>query len=153
VTSTVTNALAVAVSKQGVRSAISEARLADAARIALRAEKVRHALISITLVTTPRIAAINAKHLKHRGPTDVISFGFSREKNGPVVADIYISPAVARENARRAGVGIREELVRLVVHGVLHALGYDHPEGDARLKSPMWRKQERLVSRAMRTAK
>lgn len=147
-----TSALAVSVSRQGVRSAISEDRLANAARIALRAEKVRHALISITLVTTRRIAAINATHLKHRAPTDVISFGFSQEKGGPVVADIYIAPAIARANARRAGVGIREELVRLVVHGVLHALGHDHPDGEARVLSPMWRKQEALVARAMRRA-
>ena len=146
------SALAVAVSRQGVRTAIAERRLAEAARIALRAEKVRHALISITLVTSRRIAALNARHLDHRGPTDVISFGFSRERGGPLVADIYIAPAVARDNARRLGVGIREEMVRLVVHGVLHALGHDHPGGDARLASPMWRRQEALVRRAMRRA-
>jgi probable rRNA maturation factor len=111
---------------------------------------VRHALVSVTLVTNRRIAELNALHLTHRGPTDVISFAFSRERGGPLVADIYIAPAVARENARRLGVGVREELVRLVVHGVLHALGHDHPEGEARLRSPMWRKQEALVGRAMR---
>jgi probable rRNA maturation factor len=142
--------LVVAVSREGVRPGISEARLAHAARVALRAEKVRHALISVTMVTSPRMAAINARHLGHRRPTDVISFGFSRERGGPVVADIYVAPAVARRNARRHGVGIREELVRLVVHGVLHALGHDHPDGDARLRSPMWRRQEALVKRAMR---
>lgn len=146
------SALSVAVSSQGVRAPISAVRLADAARIVLRAEKVRHALISITLVSAPRIAAINTKHLKHRGPTDVISFGFAREKGGPVVADIYIAPAVARQNARSAGVGVREELVRLVVHGVLHALGHDHPQGESRRHSPMWRRQEALVARAMRPA-
>jgi probable rRNA maturation factor len=146
------NALVVAVSRQGVRPAIAEGRLEEAARIALRAERVRHALISITLVTSPRIAALNEKHLDHRGPTDVISFGFSRERGGPLVADIYIAPAVARANARRLGVGIREELVRLVVHGVLHALGHDHPDGEARFRSPMWRRQEALVKRAMRRA-
>jgi probable rRNA maturation factor len=144
------SALVVAVSREGVRSAVSEARLVAAARITLRAEKVRHALISLTLVTAPRIAAINATHLKHRGATDVISFGFARERGGPVVADIYIAPAVARDNARRHGIGIREELVRLVVHGVLHALGHDHPDGDARVRSAMWRRQEALVTRAMR---
>ena len=145
------NSLAIAVSREGVTSPVASARLADAARIVLRAEKVAHALISVTLVSPARIAAINAKHLKHRGPTDVISFGFVRERGGPVVADIYIAPAVARENARRHGVGYREELMRLVVHGVLHALGYDHPDGDARLKSPMWRRQELLLKRAMNT--
>jgi probable rRNA maturation factor len=144
------NALAVAVAREGVRSAVSEARLADAARLTLRADNVTHALISITLVTAQRIAALNAKHLRHRGPTDVISFGFSRERAGPLVADIYIAPGVARENAKRLGVGVREELVRLVVHGTLHALGHDHPDGDARLTSPMWRRQEALVARAMK---
>jgi len=131
---------------------MADARLAEAARIVLRAEKVRDALVSITLLSPRRIAALNAAHLGHRGPTDVISFGFSRDRGGPVVADIYVAPAVARENARRHGVGIREELVRLVVHGVLHALGHDHPGGDARLSSPMWRRQEALVRRAMRRA-
>ena len=117
----------------------------------LRAEKMRHALISIALVTSSRIAAMNSRHLNHRSPTDVIAFGFAPDRGGPLVADIYIAPAVARANARRLGVGIREELVRLVVHGVLHALGHDHPDGEARVRSPMWRKQEALVRRAMRT--
>lgn len=147
------NPLAVAVARDGARSAVSGARLAEAARVVLRGERVRHAMISITLVTSRRIAALGARHLGRGGPTDVISFGFSRERGGPVVADIYIAPAVARENARRVGVGVREELVRLVVHGVLHALGHDHPDGDARFRSPMWRRQEALVKRAMmRTA-
>ena len=144
------SALAVAVSREGVRPPVADARLSAAARLTLRAESVRHALVSVTLVTAPRIAALNAKHLGHRGPTDVISFGFARERGGPVVADIYIAPAVARTNAKRHGVGVREELVRLVVHGVLHALGYDHPDGDARFRSAMWRRQEALVRRAMK---
>jgi probable rRNA maturation factor len=144
------SALAVAVAREGVRSAVSAARLAEAARVVLRAEQVRRAMISITLVTPRRIAALGKRHLAHDGPTDVISFGFSRDRGGPVVADIYIAPAVARENSRRLGVGVREELVRLVVHGVLHALGHDHPDGDARLRSPMWRRQEALVRRAVR---
>ena len=144
------SALVVAVSREGVKSAVPEARLVAAAQITLRAEKVKHALVSVTLVTAPRIAAINAKHLKHRGATDVISFGFARERGGPVVADIYIAPSVAKANARRHGVGVREELVRLVVHGVLHALGHDHPDGEARFRSAMWRRQEVLVARAMR---
>lgn len=144
--------LVVAVSREDARPGISSARIAHAVRITLRAEKVRHAMVSVTLVTRRRIATMNAKHLKHRGPTDVISFGFARDRGGPVVADIYIAPAVARENARRHGAGIREELVRLVVHGVLHALGHDHPEGEARFGSSMWLRQELLVRRVMRSA-
>lgn len=142
----------VAVSREGTRSGVSAARIAHAARVTLRAEQVRRALVSVTLVTPAEIARINARHLNRMGPTDVISFGFVRERGGPVVADIYIAPAIARKNARRHGSGVREEVVRLVVHGVLHALGHDHPEGEARTASPMWRRQEALVRRAMRSA-
>jgi len=144
------NAIAVAVSRERVRAGISDERLASAVRLTLRAEGVARALVSVTLVTAPRISAMNARHLGHRGATDVISFGFTRERGAAVVADIYIAPAVASRNARRHGVGVREELVRLAVHGTLHALGYDHPDGDERVRSPMWRRQELLVRRAMR---
>jgi probable rRNA maturation factor len=74
--------------------------------------------------------------------TDVISFTFG----DPLVGDIYISPDVARHNARTHGVGVREELTRLVIHGVLHVTGRDHPEGTS---SAMWKRQERLVKRAL----
>jgi probable rRNA maturation factor len=47
---------------------------------------------------------------------------------------------------------VREELLRLVVHGVLHVLGHDHPEDDARYTSPMWRRQERLLRSALEAA-
>ena len=133
--------LAVAVSSEGVRSPVSAERLGHAAQLVLRAEKVTDAMISVALVSNARIAAINVKHLRHTGPTDVISFGFDRSSPGPVIGDIYIAPTVASANAKRAGVGVREELVRLVVHGVLHVLGHDHPTDGARECSPMWQRQ------------
>ncbi len=70
--------------------------------------------------------------------------------SGPVVGDIYIAPGVARRNAARHGAGVREEIARLVVHGTLHVLGYDHPEGEERTASRMWRRQERLLARLHR---
>ena len=48
--------------------------------------------------------------------------------------------------ALRVG-GVEEELVRLTVHGTLHVLGYDHPEGRGRTRSAMWLRQERYVRR------
>ena len=91
------------------------------------------------------IARLNARHLGRQGPTDVIAFGLTRVAGEPVIGDVYIAPMVARANAKRLGVGMREELVRLVVHGVLHVLGYDHPETTGRTASPMWRRQERYL--------
>jgi probable rRNA maturation factor len=91
---------------------------------------------------------MNRKHLGHRGATDVISFSFSRaSRRDAVVGDVYIAPEIARENATARGVPVREELLRLVVHGTLHVLGYDHPDGPTREQSPMWKRQERIVRR------
>ena len=144
---------AVAVESDGVRVPVSRDRVRGVADRVLRAEKVKDAMISIAFVSDRRIAELNARHLRHRGPTDVISFGFApTAKGGPVVGDVYIAPAVARRNALAHGGGVREELLRLVVHGVLHVLGHDHPDGETRYSSPMWRRQERLLRAAMAAA-
>ena len=138
--------LDVDVTVRGVRSPLGREAIAAAARTALRAEGVKHALVSITLVDRRTMAGLNRAHLGHRGPTDVISFGFRRATDGdPVVGDIYIAPDVARRNAAEQGIPARDELTRLVVHGVLHVIGYDHPEGAGRYESAMWTRQERLV--------
>jgi probable rRNA maturation factor len=143
-----TPSLAVDVAVDGVRIPLGRARVAELARAVLRAEKVRDAMVSIAFVGVRDMAALNRRHLGHRGPTNVISFALGAGgAAGPVVGDLYIAPEVARENARRHGVPVREELSRLIVHGMLHVLGYDHPDGEDRVESPMWRRQERLVAR------
>ena len=141
----------VQVASEQVRVPVALARVEQVALDVLRAERVRDALVSVTFVSDRRIAALNATHLGHRGPTDVISFGFAPGPGG-VTGDIYIAPAVARRNAVAHDAPIREELLRLVVHGVLHVLGHDHPEDASRYASPMWRRQERLLRRALGTA-
>ena len=116
----------------------------------LKAEGVRDAMISIAFVGATAIARMNQKYLRHRGATDVISFGFAGGgKRGAVIGDIYICPDIARANARSQGVTITEELLRLVVHGTLHVLGYDHPDSVDRMKSAMWRKQEKILARIL----
>jgi probable rRNA maturation factor len=125
-----------------------------AARAALRAEGVRNATLSIAFVTNRTIARLNRQHLGHRGSTDVIAFGFLPTiPNGPVGGDIYIAAEVARRAAREARIPLREELVRLVVHGTLHVLGYDHPGDASRMTSPMWERQESLVRRVLRSVR
>lgn len=139
--------LDVDVSSHDVRSPLSRNATQETVRAVLASEKVRNALVSITFLDERAMAQLNRKHLRHSGPTDVISFGFSRAaKSDPVVGDIYICPDVARKNALSRGEPIRRELTRLVVHGTLHILGYDHPH-DNREASEMWRKQERVVAR------
>jgi probable rRNA maturation factor len=112
------------------------------AHAVLRAERARLAALSITFVGPAGIRSLNRRHLHRDRVTDVIAFSLSG-----VAGDVYICPAVAAEQARRLGIPVRDELRRLVVHGVLHVLGHEHPGGRAREASPMWRRQERLLGR------
>jgi probable rRNA maturation factor len=145
--------VSVYVCARDVRVPLAAARVEAIARATLAYERVRDAMLSITFLSNAAIARLNATHLGHRGATDVISFGFREAgRRAPLIGDIYIAPAVARTNARAFGVPVREELARLVVHGTLHVLGYEHPDADARTTSAMWKRQERLLVRALASA-
>jgi probable rRNA maturation factor len=109
----------------------------------LRGER-RRAQISITFLGRDAMRRLNASHKGHDRPTDVLTFALSDEATG-TVGDVYICRWVAEREARARGIPLREELIRLVVHGTLHALGRDHPEGEGRTGSAMWRRQERYV--------
>lgn len=137
--------LRVVVNPEGEALPVSAARLRAASAAALRHARVRDALVSITMLSARRMAALNKKHLGHAGATDVITFGF-RDPRGAVLGDIYLCPSVAAANAKAFGVSAREELVRLAIHGTLHVLGHEHPEGAARTTSKMWKLQERLLA-------
>jgi probable rRNA maturation factor len=77
------------------------------------------------------------------------------QPDGTVLGDVYLCPEAAKRWVRNGGRGKREEgsmdeeIVRLAVHGTLHVLGYDHPDGPGRMRSAMWRKQERYVGRLL----
>lgn len=129
----------------GRRPALAAATVRRAVRGVLRGER-RDADISVTFLGALTMRRLNHEYLGHDRPTDVISFGLEAP-GGRLAGDVYVCRAVATRNARRHGVPLRQELVRLVVHGTLHVLGYDHPEGDHRIRSPMWRRQERYVKR------
>lgn len=129
---------------------VSRSRVRESAIATLKAESVKEAMLSITFVGRAAISELNRRYLGHRGPTDVISFGLGRPgKRGAVIGDIYICPEIARDNAKRQGVPIGEEILRLVVHGTLHVLGHDHPAGASRTTSAMWRRQERILARVL----
>lgn len=124
---------------------VSVADVEAAVRAALAAQTLGSpdgAEISVTFLDDAAIASLNKRWLDREGATDVISFGLG---SAPLVADVYVSVETARRNAVRFGVEPREELLRLVVHGVLHAAGYDHPEDEGRASSEMFTLQERVV--------
>jgi probable rRNA maturation factor len=121
-----------------------KAAFEGAARRILADHDVRAFALSISFVDNREIATLNRERLGRTGPTDVIAFDLS-EPGLPLekVGDIYISKDAALENSARFGVRTEEEMLRLVVHGVLHVVGYrDQKPGEA-LK--MKRVQERVV--------
>lgn len=122
--------------------------LRRAVRRVLSGERVGPAMIEVTFLSSQRMRALNRRAFGRDRATDVIAFGMRH--GALLVGDVYVCPPAAAASAARFGVPLREEVVRLVVHGTLHALGYDHPAGPARLGSSMWRRQERYVRAALR---
>lgn len=109
----------------------------------LRGEGIA-AHIAVSFLGKHAMRRLNRQHLDHDWPTDVISFALP-QPGGTVAGDIYICRYMAAREARSRGIRVREELIRLVVHGTLHVIGHVHDEGEARSRSPMWTLQERYV--------
>lgn len=126
-------------------AAVPHNLIRSGARGAFRHERVKEGEVSITLLGDEEIAELNRQYLEHEGPTDVISFPLYQEPE-PVLGDIYIGVAQAAREARRRRIGLEEELLRLAVHGTLHVLGHDHPDGEERTRSVMWQVQEHIVA-------
>jgi probable rRNA maturation factor len=95
--------------------------------------------VTVCLVSDAEIARLNETFRKKKGPTDVLSFPAGgrrrplrlRHSSKPTEAgvdlgDIAISPATARRYAKKNGRKLSSELRVLILHGVLHLLGYDH---------------------------
>ena len=87
----------------------------------LRAER-READISITFLGAISMRRLNDEYLGHDRPTDVISFSLAGP-DGRLAGDVYVCRAVAARNARRHGVSLRQELVRLVLHQNQYDIG------------------------------
>jgi len=103
--------------------------------------------VSILLLDDAGITGFNEQYLKKPGPTDVISFpmhdGAFPGVQPQLLGDIALSLETAQRQADRRGVSLHEEVSALLVHGMLHLIGYDHvlsPADSRRMKA-----QERAV--------
>jgi probable rRNA maturation factor len=130
---------------------VDETGLTLLAQETLRAEGVAAGELSISFVSEEEIADLHVRYLGEEGPTDVLSFpqdepgdrprGRGRASAGDrLLGDVVIAPAFAARAAAGPEDALERELRLLVVHGVLHLLGYDHEEEDERVV--MWQRQE-----------
>ena len=118
------------------RSGASEDVLGELVALAcstLAAEGVENGQLDLILVERSEMAELNATHMGHEGPTDVLSFPLDQpgHSNSDVpihLGDVVLCPAVAVAQAADHCGTIEAELSLLVIHGVLHVLGHDHAE-------------------------
>jgi len=117
------------------------------ADLILRSERKRFP-VNIIFSGDAMLADLNSRFRRRRGPTDVLSF--PTDPHFKILGEIYISIDAARRQAGEYGVTLREEILRLVGHGVLHLCGYDHHK---KVDSDMMRKKERAyLGRYLRNA-
>lgn len=92
----------------------------------LKADKVE---VSILLIDDAEIARMNLQYRGKEGPTDVLSFaqndGMVMPGASKMLGDVVVSIDTAERQALDAGRTVEDETVQLVIHGVLHLLGYD----------------------------
>jgi probable rRNA maturation factor len=120
------------------------------ARSVLASLDARDAELSLVLAADPEMAELNARFRGCEGPTDVLSFslleGSGARFRGGLLGDVVIGVEVAARQARRRGRSLDDEVARLLIHGVLHLLGYDHERDD---EARLMRAQERRLWKSL----
>jgi probable rRNA maturation factor len=117
-------------------SPVDEVTLAALAERTLAAEGRPDVELSLSFVGDDEMADLHVRYLDEPGPTDVLSFPMDEDG---LLGDVVVCPAEAARN----NTDVAAELRLLVVHGVLHLLGYDHEADDDR--RAMWAKQDAYV--------
>ncbi len=109
--------------------------------------------MSILFTDDQEIAELNAQYRGKDKPTDVLSFPqedcCDRTEGAAVLGDVVISFETARRQALERGETVESEILRLLVHGVLHLAGYDH-EGVGRNEAQRMRRKERQLLKWLR---
>jgi len=148
---------AIDVRNEQAHLSVPAGRIRRIARLALAAEEVAHATISVALVDNQAIHRLNRQHLNHDYETDVLSFLFDSEPNETSTAavptnprgtgrridgEIVISAEMALKSAPRFGWTAAEELSLYLIHGLLHLCGYDDGTDSERR---LMQKRERAI--------
>jgi rRNA maturation RNase YbeY len=100
--------------------------------------------INYILCSDEYLLSMNKEYLSHNTLTDIITFDLSEENSDLLIADIYISIERVEENAQSFDKKFTEEFLRVVVHGILHLLGYQ--DKSAQQKTNMRRMETRWIN-------
>jgi probable rRNA maturation factor len=138
----------VEVSRLGAGTKYPTADLRKIATALLVALKQNRAELSIALVGDKEMRPLNRRYREKNRTTDVLSFFIEEQpKSGAVLlGDVVISVEQARRQARQRKQTLKSEMVTLLIHGILHLLGYDH-ERSARQAKIMFALERKLQAR------
>jgi len=135
----------VSVQSRQRRVVVSVARLAGVARTALASLGRADRDLDVAVVGDREMRRLNARYLGRASPTDVLAFGLDGPGPSPLLGQVIISADTAARQARRLGIATALEMDLLLVHGLLHLVGYDdHDPGQARL---MHEREREILSR------
>jgi probable rRNA maturation factor len=130
-----------------VRSSAASApptpRVTRLIRSAARILRDPHREVSVFFCGDRRMAALNGRWRRRNRPTDVLSFPAGEATNG-FLGDIVISVPYASRQARRRGETPAREIDRLLLHGYLHLLGYDHETDQGEMEALEGRLRRKL---------
>jgi rRNA maturation RNase YbeY len=101
--------------------------------------------LSIFFTDNKGITRVNKECFGKDSPTNVISFSYLDGFQNEVVGDLIISSERAREEAAHAGISFYERLVGLVIHGLVHILGFDHEAGPEEARRMKYREKKLLL--------
>jgi probable rRNA maturation factor len=97
--------------------------------------------LSLLIVDDPQIADLNQEYLSREGPTNVIAFPMQDYTDGDIhtcepdiprlLGDVVISVETAQKEGEAEGLTMEERFIQLMIHGILHLLGYDHETSEA----------------------
>jgi probable rRNA maturation factor len=105
-------------------------KIQQKAKDILNALACHDAELSILIVDDPQIEILNKKYLRRTGPTNVIAFPMRTDRfsniNPELLGDVVVSIETAKNEGKDMGISMEERFTQLLVHGILHLLGYDH---------------------------
>ncbi len=145
-------AVTVDVVRRGAAKRVPTRGLAAKARWILRLLDQNDCELSVALVGDDEIRDLNGRYRSRDEPTDVLSFPMEDPSpSGPrLIGDVIISVEKAARQARQRRRSLDDELEVLLIHGILHNLGYDHersPEDERQMRA-----MERRVRRELKVA-
>jgi rRNA maturation RNase YbeY len=140
--------MAVEITRLGAGTRYPTAALRKIAETLLRALKQGRVELSIALVGDREMRPLNAKYRKKRKTTDVLSFFVEDQPlfGAKILGDVVISVEQARRQAKARGKTLKSEMATLLIHGMLHLLGYDH-EKTPRQAKIMFAYERKLFAR------